>query len=220
MRRGMGSGKVHGMLQLVAPLASAPAHKVGAGAVVLRRGECTEQVLHLERGRVVLGLLEQGGLHHQLGVVEGPFWLEASSGLLGLTHAVDAVAETDVTLQAIPLSQFREHVDQLPEPSRSLLVDLARAQRQQTEMAISRLAKDADARCAEWLMQHAERDPATNRLQVNLHERKRSIAAQLGIAPETFSRILRQLREREFISGRGRVLQLTNPDALRTLAGA
>ncbi len=187
---------------------------------MLRRGECTDQVLHLERGRVMLGLLDQGGLHHQLGVVEGPFWLEASSGLLGLPHAVDAVAETEVSLQSVALADFRNHVDRLPEPSRSLLSDLARAQRQQTELAISRLAKDADARCAQWLMQHAERDPSTNRLQVNLHERKRNIAAHLGIAPETFSRILRQLRERELISGRGRVLQLVNPDALRTLAGA
>lgn len=208
------------MLQTLPTSSDAPAQHLGPGSVLLRRGESTDQVLHLEQGRVMLGLLDQGGLHHQLGVVEGPFWLEASSGLLGLPHAVDAVAETDVRLQSIALSDFRHHVDRLPEPSRSLLGDLARAQRQQTELAISRLAKDADARCAEWLMQHAERDPATNRLQVNLHERKRSIAAHLGIAPETFSRILRQLRERELISGRGRVLQLTNPDALRTLAGA
>ena len=208
------------MLQPLSSSSSVPTQHVAPGAVLLRRGECTDQVLYLERGRVMLGLLDQGGLHHQLGVVEGPFWLEASSGLLGLPHAVDAVAETDVSLQSVALADFRSHVDRLPEPSRSLLSDLARAQRQQTELAISRLAKDADARCAEWLMQHAERDPATNRLQVNLHERKRSIAAHLGIAPETFSRILRQLRERELISGRGRVLQLTNPDALRTLAGA
>ena len=208
------------MLQAIPSSSQAPTQQLAAGAVLLRRGECTEQVLHLERGRVMLGLLDHGGMHHQLGVVEGPFWLEASSGLLGLPHAVDAVAETEVSLQPVSLSDFRAHVDRLPEPSRSLLGDLARAQRQQTELAISRLAKDADARCAEWLMQHAERDPATNRLQVNLHERKRSIAAHLGIAPETFSRILRQLRERELISGRGRVLQLTNPDALRTLAGA
>ncbi len=208
------------MLQAIPTSLQAPTQRLGPGAVLLRRGECTEQVLHLERGRVMLGLLDQGGLHHQLGVVEGPFWLEASSGLLGLPHAVDAVAETEVSLQPVALAEFRAHVDLLPEPSRSLLGDLARAQRQQTELAISRLAKDADARCAEWLMQHAERDPTTNRLQVSLHERKRSIAAHLGIAPETFSRILRQLRERELISGRGRVLQLTNPDALRTLAGA
>jgi len=208
------------MLPSILTSSSAPAQQLAAGSVLLHRGESTEQVLHLEHGRVMLGLLDQGGLHHQLGVIEGPFWLEASSGLLALPHAVDAVAETDVSLQSVSLADFQAHVDRLPEPSRSLLIDLARAQRQQTELAISRLAKDADARCAEWLMQHAERDPDTNRLQVNLHERKRSIAAHLGIAPETLSRILRQLRERELISGRGRVLQLTNPDALRTLAGA
>ena len=208
------------MLEAIATSSTTATQQLAPGAVLLRRGECADQVLHLQRGRVTLGLLDQGGMHHQLGVVEGPFWLEASSGLLGLPHAVDAVAETEVSLQPVALSEFRAHVDELPEPSRSLLGDLARAQRQQTELAISRLAKDADARCAEWLMQHAERDPSTNRLQVNLHERKRSIAAHLGIAPETLSRILRQLRERELISGRGRVLQLTNPDALRTLAGA
>ena len=208
------------MLQAIPTSLQAPTQRLGPGAVLLRRGECTEQVLHLERGRVMLGLLDQGGLHHQLGVVERPFWLEASSGLLGLPHAVDAVAETEVSLQPVALAEFRAHVDLLPEPSRSLLGDLARAQRQQTELAISRLAKDADARCAEWLMQHAERDPTTNRLQVSLHERKRSIAAHLGIAPEPFSRILRQLRERDLLRGRGRVQQLTNPDARRTLAGA
>jgi len=208
------------MLQASPTPSASTAQHLGAGAVLLRRGECADQVLHLERGRVTLGILDAGGLHHRLGVVEGPFWLEASSGLLGLPYAVDAVADTDVSLQSVALSEFRAHVDRLPEPSRTLLGDLARSQRQQTELAVSRLAKDADARCAEWLIQHAERDPSTHQLQVNLHERKRAIAAQLGIAPETFSRILRQLRERELISGRGRVLQLTNPDALRTLAGA
>jgi CRP-like cAMP-binding protein len=57
-------------------------------------------------------------------------------------------------------------------------------------------------------------------LAVKLTERKRNIAAQLGIAPETFSRVLRHLRERQLISGGGRVLGLPNPQALRELAGA
>ena len=137
------------MLEVLPTSNAQPVLELAPGAVLLRRGECSEQVLHLERGRVMLGLLEQGGLHHQLGVVEGPFWLEASSGLLGLPHAVDAVAETGVRLQRVALADFRQHLERLPEPSRSLLADLARAQRQQTEMAISRLAKDADARCAQ-----------------------------------------------------------------------
>ena len=56
-------------------------------------------------------------------------------------------------------------------------------------------------------------------MEVQLEQRKRSIAAQLGIAPETLSRILRHLRERSLISGSGRMLNLIDPTGLRTLAG-
>ena len=56
-------------------------------------------------------------------------------------------------------------------------------------------------------------------MAVLLQQRKRSIAAQLGIAPETFSRVLRHLRERSLISGSGRILNLLDPSGLRSLAG-
>ncbi|MFH7346699.1 helix-turn-helix domain-containing protein, partial [Pseudomonas syringae group genomosp. 7] len=72
----------------------------------------------------------------------------------------------------------------------------------QTELAVSRLAQDAEARCAQWLLQHAQ--PCDDgALRVTLHLRKRLIAAQLGIAPETLSRVLRHLREHGLIAGTG-----------------
>ena len=52
-----------------------------------------------------------------------------------------------------------------------------------------------------------------------LQQRKRLIAAQLGIAPETLSRVLRHLRERSLISGSGRVVNLVDLNALRLLVG-
>ena len=190
-----------------------------AGTALLHRGDAVAHLFHILQGRVVLGVMVDGVMTHQLGVVEGPFWLEAASGLLGLTHAVDAVAETDVLLQQVQLQDFLAQAQALPEVSLKLLMDMARSQRQQTEMAVSRLAKDADARCAEWLLRHAEPVDQVGGLAVTLTERKRTIAAQLGIAPETFSRVLRHLRERQLISGGGRVLGLPNPQALRELAG-
>jgi len=96
---------------------------------------------------------------------------------------------------------------------------MALSQRQQTELGVSRLAKDADARCAEWLLRHAKPDELLGGLAVKLTERKRTIAAQLGMAPETFSRVLRHLRERQLIIGGGRILGLPNPQALQELAG-
>ncbi|PIT78304.1 Crp/Fnr family transcriptional regulator [Limnohabitans sp. G3-2] len=207
------------MLDTPLPLLSEPLACVAAGTVLLNRGDAVDRIVHILQGRVVLGVMVDGQMAHQLGVVEGPFWLEAASGLLGLPHAVDAVAETDVNVQYVRVASFVSEVKALPEASQNLLMDMARSQRQQTEMAVSRVAKDADARCAEWLLRHAQTTDQSGSLAVKLTERKRTIAAQLGIAPETFSRVLRHLRERQLISGSGRVLCLPNPQALRELAG-
>ena len=197
----------------------APAENVACGTVLLRRGQAANKAIHLLTGRVALGVIEEGVLVHQLGAVEGPFWLEAAAAMLGLPHAVDVMAESSVTIQTMPLGQFKSHLKNLPEPMHTLMLDLAKAQRQQIEVAVSRLAKDADARFAEWLLRHAEPADAQGSLAVILRDRKRLIAAQLGIAPETFSRVLKHLRDRKLISGGGRVLNLLDPSGLQSLAG-
>ena len=177
------------------------------------------EVLHVDTGRVALGLMEGDLLVHQLGVVDGPFWLEATAAVLGLPSAVDGVAETAVTLRRVPLAAFQASLDTLPPSALAVLHDVAQAHRQQTELAVSRLAKDAEARCAEWLLRHAEPAGEAGSMAVMLRQRKRLIAAQLGIAPETLSRVLRHLRERSLISGSGRIVNLVDPGGLRSLAG-
>jgi CRP-like cAMP-binding protein len=186
--------------------------------------------LYIESGRVALGIAAteptaNAGDHpvapameHQLGLVEGPAWLEANAAVLNLPSAVDAVAETSVLLRRVPLTEFRAALSCGSIAALAVLNDVARAHRQQTELAVSRLAKDAEARCAEWLLRHAESSDK-GVCSVKLQLRKRLIAAQLGIAPETLSRVLRHLRERSLISGSGRVVNLVDPSGLRMLAG-
>ena len=191
---------------------------VPQGAVLLQRGKSPAWAMYVESGRVALGVFEGETLAHQLGEVQGPFWLDATAAVLSLPSAVDAVAETEVVLRRIPLARFRQSLAAMPVAARTVMQDVATAHRRQTELAVSRLAKDAEARCAEWLLRHAEPgDKGT--LAVPLQQRKRLIAAQLGIAPETLSRVLRHLRERSLISGTGRVLNLLDPGGLRSLAG-
>ncbi len=207
------------MLNRVLTRLSASAEEVPCGTVLLRRGQAASKAIHLLSGKVTFGVLEEGTMVHQLGEVQGPFWLEAAAAMLGLPHAVDVMTESAVTLQSMPLVQFKNQLKNLPEPVLTLMLDLAKAQRQQIEVAVSRLAKDADARFAEWLLRHAEPSDAQGSMAVVLHDRKRLIAAQLGIAPETFSRVLKHLRDRKLISGGGRVLNLLDPSGLQTLAG-
>ena len=189
-----------------------------AGDVLQQRQQRLTSVLHIDSGRVVLGVREDGQMRHQLGVVEGPFWLDTASALLNLPSAVDMVAETEVQLRRKPLDVFLREVQALPEPTQILLHDMATGYRQQTELAVSRLAQDAEARCAQWLLAHLEYTD-NGAARITLQQRKRLIAAQLGIAPETFSRVLRNLRDNGLISGSGNVLQVPHPDALRQVAG-
>ena len=204
-----------------------PAQTLQPGAALLRRGNAMGAALFIESGRVVLGIAsavdtcEPGttqAMEHQLGVVEGPAWLEANAAVLELPSAIDAVAETEVVVHRVPLTEFRASLSGGSLAALAVLNDVARAHRQQTELAVSRLAKDAEARCAEWLLRHAENSDK-GVCSVKLQQRKRLIAAQLGIAPETLSRVLRHLRERSLISGSGRVVNLVDPGGLRSLAG-
>ena len=197
---------------------SAQRQCLARGRLLLQRGMGTTCVNFVESGRVALGVLEAGALVHQIGVLEGPCWLDASSVVLGLPHLVDAMADTLVVLRSVSLSDFRQAITDMPASAQAVLNDVAMAHRRQTEFAFSRLAKDAEARCAEWLLSHAQQRGAGG-ITVELRQRKRSIAAQLGIAPETFSRVLRHLREQSLISGSGRVLNLVDPNGLRSLAG-
>jgi CRP-like cAMP-binding protein len=203
-------------------LSTFSAESAVAGAVLLQRSGSTESVIFIESGRVVVGVLgnaiANATVEHQLGVVEGPAWLEATAAVLNIPSAVDAVAQTPVQFRRVPLKAFRACLASCEPAVQSIMLDTAKAHRQQTELTVSRLAKDAEARCAEWLLSHAE---ATEKgaCSVHLQQRKRAIAAQLGIAPETLSRVFRHLRELRLISGSGRVVNLVDPIGLRTLAG-
>lgn len=194
------------------------AEQRSAGALLRARHTRCADVLYLDRGRVALGIREtSGGLRHQLGLVEGPAWLDAAFALRGRSCSLDMVAQGPVQLRRVALGSFEAGVQRLPPLLRGLVDDLAQAYCIQTELALSRLLQDAEARCAQWLLQHAQAAPEGHGLQVRLGERKRLIAAQLGIAPETFSRVLRQLRERGLVAGKGNLLQLPEPAALQRL---
>ncbi|MDD2545889.1 MAG: Crp/Fnr family transcriptional regulator [Burkholderiaceae bacterium] len=206
------------MLSSPAFLPPSSTEDLAPGTLLRQRHQRLASVLYLDSGRVQLGVCDNGLMRHLLGTVQGPFWLDAADALLGLSAAVDMVAETPVRVRRLAVDEFLRGCAALPASAQALLKDMARTSRQQTELSVSRLVQDAEARCAQWLLQHAQPDPS-GAMRVTLHQRKRLIAAQLGIAPETFSRVLRHLREHGLIAGTGKVLSLLQPRALQAVAG-
>ena len=212
-----GRGTVRAMFHIPSFDPFAQAEVVAAGQLLRQRHEQPQEVLYIDSGRVLLGVRDDGQMRHQLGVVEGPAWLDAAFVLTSQASCVDMVADSRVRLRRVSLQEFREGVSALPASVQSLVKDMAQGYCQQTETAVSRLAQDAETRCAQWLLRHAKQDD-NGSLRVTLNQRKRTIAAQLGIAPETFSRVLRHLREHGLIAGSGNVLNLPQPSALQNVA--
>lgn len=199
----------------IAPVARSAA----SGEVLIARFAQPDCALYLRSGRVAAGLLSRGSLRHRVLAFEQPCWLDTASALLGLPSVCDWVVDTPVELWAFDAVALRRwHADQ-PAAVHVLQRDMAMTQRRQTEAMLALLVQDAEARCAQWLLQHATR-AEDGGVAIELQLRKRTIAAQLGMAPETFSRVLRHLRERGLILQSGARLLLPDPDGLQQIAAA
>ena len=79
--------------------------------------------------------------------------------------------------------------------------------------------RDATARLAHWLRRHCEPLPgqAGQRL-FRLHDRKRDLASQLAITPETLSRLMRSVSSQGVIEVAGYCVRVLDPAALERLA--
>jgi CRP-like cAMP-binding protein len=206
-------------MSLTELLKQADPQSLEAGCRIFSRGQTTDFVYYLLQGRVVLGLFQGEQSPHRLSKMLAPGWIDLSGAVLNQPMSYDAVAETNLVIKCVHLREFQAWLGQQSTATRDLIHDLALGQRQMAELSVSRLAMDAQARCAEWLLEHAQPIDRES-MAVQFTQRKRQIAEQLGIAPETLSRVLRDLRERGFIRGRGRVLDVVDPTGLRHLVGA
>lgn len=188
-----------------------------AGELLLWRHTVPREAIYLKTGRVAAGWLESGVLRNLLGDCNAPCWLDVGTALAKRSSVADYVTEQESQILLFPADALRRWFATQPKELRAMLQDLAAAQRQQAEAMLGLMVQDAEARFAQWLLRHAERIDH-GQVAVPLRERKRAIAARLGIAPETLSRLLRHLRDLGLVSQSGSTMHLVDPVGLKRLA--
>jgi CRP-like cAMP-binding protein len=186
------------------------------GQVLFTHHDPAKSLVFVREGQVALGHQDAGATFRVARPVVGPGWLDASAAWLGGCHAVDARAMSAGTVVELPLAQLRATLELHPELARRLIVALARETELLRRKTGTLMRMDAPARLALWLTERLEGTPP--QAVVHLHERKRDIASQLAITPETFSRLLRSLVRRGVVSVAGYTVQVLDPVALRQLA--
>ena len=209
------------MLSVHAITANFPAQAVPKGTVLLRRSAIGDCIYYIESGHVGLGLMgDDAGayaLGNELSRVAHNGWLGMTCAAVGLPSVLDAVAQTTVQFRRIPLDYFRSALHECPAYVKTIFEAMCQAQRHEQVRVLSRITKDVDSRIAAWLWTHAHTN-SDGAVSVHLH-RKREIARELGLAPESFSRSLGKLRSLGIVAGLGRDVNIVNSQGLRHCAG-
>lgn len=190
-----------------------------SGELAFSRHQGAQGLVAVLKGSVGLGLARNDEPFHLERTVHGPQWLDLSSAWLGGSFGQDARAVSDAWLIELPLTGVRELVSRQPGLLGRFLTSLARTVHSLTGMTHDLMHKDAEHRLAVWLLQHCVADEeAPDEAIISLKERKRDIAAQLAITPETLSRMMRQLNRKGVIEVLGYRVKVLDLPRLRDLA--
>lgn len=187
--------------------------RVASGDSALVQGRPAGVLVLLLSGDVVLGSrLPDGRLCTERSVV-GPAWLDAWSAWLGLPHEMEAQALSDALVADLAIDDLRGRLHEHPTLGLILCETLARQVHDATLASRNLLRNDAPARLAQWLLQRCP--PGVASVVLRLQERKRDIAQQLAMSPETLSRLMRSFEGRGVLSVRGYQIEVHDTAALR-----
>lgn len=195
--------------------------RVAAGALVFARGDRARGLVAVVEGDIALGVRSGEAGFHTERHMHGPAWLDISAGWLGECHALDARAMSTATVIELPREPLQQVLDRFPGLARRLVTSLAREVRALAVNTHDLMHKDAPARLAAWLNERCTASPtAPGQGMVQLPMRKRDIASQLAITPETLSRLMRSFTSQGVINVAGYTVHVVDPEALGRLAGA
>jgi CRP-like cAMP-binding protein len=189
----------------------------GVVSQIARRGEVAEGLVILVDGQAMVGHAESGQPLKAERVLHGPDWLDMSSAWCDGNFSGDALAQSPVAVATLPLSALRTLLGERPALALRFVDLLAREVCRLGAQAHELMHKDAPSRLAAWLGRQLDAD---GRSVLHLAERKRDIASQLGMTPETLSRLMRSLTEQGLIRVEGYTVRVLDAPALARLAGA
>ena len=188
---------------------------VAAGESVFTHRTPARALVLLLEGTVSVGHSDGAAMAPER-LLHGPAWLDAASAwLVGETHALDARALAHpVHVADVPRAGLQALLAQRAGLAPSLLAVLADEVLRLSLHAHELMHKDANSRLAAWLQRRLD----GSQMLLHLDERKRDIAAQLGMSPETLSRQMRQLSRNGLIEVHGYQVRVLDGPGLQRLA--
>lgn len=191
--------------------------RLGASEIVVHRSDRPAGMFVVVEGEVKLFLVSSAGTERivRLASDGDSFCEEGAFGNKPQTLAAQATRDSIVLF--IPQRTLQDTMSADAAFARGLLAGLSDrvfelvADIEQCEQ------RSGAQRVAHYLVQHASK--AADAVEVKLSSKKQTIASQLNMTPESFSRVLNRLTQKGFILPRGRrAIMLTDISGLQSLA--
>jgi len=193
--------------------------QLAPGETVFGQSDSPRGLLLLSQGDVALGVRGEDGNFRTERHMHGPAWLDASAALLGVAYTCDARVMTPAAVVELPREELLRLLERFPGIARRLLLAVAREARALALNTHELMHKDAPSRLAAWLNARCQAGLDGAGL-VQLPMRKRDIASQLAITPETLSRLMRSFSGQGWIRVAGYTVHVLDRAALQRLAKA
>ncbi len=197
---------------------SHPLERRQGDTLFMQEDDC--RALHvLTQGRVQMFRIAPDGRDITLHELRPPELVGCAALFLeGRFPAGARVVSPTAELIAIEGQPFLKLLEERPRLSRAMIAALAMRLSAVAGRLESLAAQSSPARVANWLMDQPSQEGAGGHRQVRIEGSKKTLAATLGMTPETFSRALRQLSEESLIAVDRSRITLLNIDRLLELS--
>jgi CRP-like cAMP-binding protein len=176
-------------------------HKLATGQILFQQGDPTQSIFWVESGR--LRLVSFTPKHMITHYTVGPGESFAETALYFDTYACTVIAEQDSRVIAIPKHAFLEAVRQSPALSEQYLAHLTHRFAAVKRLVELRSIRSAYDRLLHYLLHQRQPGQST----ISLNSSLKTLAAELGLTPESLSRTFTRLEADQILSRkRGQII--------------
>lgn len=184
------------------------------GQVLFNKGDTPHGFYVLVEGRIQLSFPSEEGAERVLEVIKPGESFGEAMMFLDKPYPVSAHATRDCALLDVPGETILELLEKDSRLARKMLAGISMRLHELVGNLESCSMRSSTQRVA-CMLQHQAPDKSLNQYEVELRAAKQTVASQLNLTPETFSRVLHVLSDAGLIEVSGRVIKVLDAEGLR-----
>ena len=188
--------------------------RLSKGQLLFNKGDRPHGFYVLKEGRIQLSFPSEQGMERVVEVIKPGESFGEALLFLDKPYPVFAQAVQDSVVLDVPGQTILALLDQDCRLARKMLAGISMRMHELITNLETCSMRSSTQRVACMLHHHAP-DKATNQYEVKLPAAKQTIASQLNLTPETFSRVLHVLSDAGLIKVSGRIIHVMDADGLR-----